>query len=49
VLIQVAVYAGVPAGNRAFAVAQRALREQDALREQGPARKAMRPIQLDSS
>jgi 4-carboxymuconolactone decarboxylase len=27
VLLQVAVYAGVPAANRAFAVAQRALRE----------------------
>ena len=27
VLLQVAVYAGVPAGNRAFAVAQRALAE----------------------
>jgi len=27
VLLQVAVYAGVPAGNRAFAVAQRALQE----------------------
>jgi 4-carboxymuconolactone decarboxylase len=27
VLLQVALYAGVPAGNRAFAVAQRALRE----------------------
>jgi 4-carboxymuconolactone decarboxylase len=27
VLLQVAVYAGVPAGNRAFAVAQRALTE----------------------
>jgi len=27
VLLQVAVYAGVPAGNRAFAVAQRALSE----------------------
>ena len=27
VLLQVAVYAGVPAGNRAFAVAQQALRE----------------------
>ncbi len=27
VLLQVAVYAGVPAGNRAFAIAQRALSE----------------------
>jgi 4-carboxymuconolactone decarboxylase len=27
VLLQVALYAGVPVGNRAFAVAQRALRE----------------------
>jgi 4-carboxymuconolactone decarboxylase len=27
VLLQIAVYAGVPAGNRAFAVAQRALSE----------------------
>ena len=27
VLLQVALYAGVPAGNRAFAVAQRALSE----------------------
>src|SRR5450755_2387304 len=34
VLLQVAVYAGVPAGNRAFAVAQRALQEvQRALQE----------------
>jgi len=33
VLLQVAVYAGVPAGNRAFAVAQRALQEA----EDGPA------------
>jgi 4-carboxymuconolactone decarboxylase len=30
VLLQVAVYAGVPAGNRAFAVAQRVLEEQGA-------------------
>lgn len=29
VLLQVALYAGVPAGNRAFAVAQRALSEVD--------------------
>jgi 4-carboxymuconolactone decarboxylase len=29
VLLQVAVYAGVPTGNRAFAVAQRALDEAD--------------------
>ena len=36
VLLQVAVYAGVPAGNRAFAVAQRALAE--AAREAGEAR-----------
>ncbi|HEY4465875.1 MAG TPA: 4-carboxymuconolactone decarboxylase [Streptosporangiaceae bacterium] len=28
VLLQVAIYAGVPAGNRAFAVAQRVLEEQ---------------------
>jgi 4-carboxymuconolactone decarboxylase len=33
VLLQVAVYAGVPAGNRAFAVAQRAL--QEAVPDQG--------------
>jgi 4-carboxymuconolactone decarboxylase len=31
VLLQVAVYAGVPAGNRAFAVAQRVLEEQGAV------------------
>jgi 4-carboxymuconolactone decarboxylase len=31
VLLQVAVYAGVPVGNRAFAVAQRVLEEQGAL------------------
>jgi 4-carboxymuconolactone decarboxylase len=30
VLLQVAVYAGVPAGNRAFAIAQRVLSEADA-------------------
>ena len=30
VLLQVAVYAGVPAGNRAFAIAQRVLAELDA-------------------
>jgi 4-carboxymuconolactone decarboxylase len=30
VLLQVTVYAGVPAGNRAFAIAQRALAELDA-------------------
>ena len=35
VLLQVAVYAGVPSGNRAFAVAQRALAE--AAREAGEA------------
>jgi 4-carboxymuconolactone decarboxylase len=29
VLLQVAIYAGVPTGNRAFAVAQRALDESD--------------------
>jgi alkylhydroperoxidase/carboxymuconolactone decarboxylase family protein YurZ len=29
VLLQVAVYAGVPAANRAFAIAQRALAEVD--------------------
>ena len=29
VLLQVGVYAGVPAANRAFAIAQRALREAD--------------------
>ena len=29
VLLQVSIYAGVPAGNRAFAVAQRALAEAD--------------------
>jgi 4-carboxymuconolactone decarboxylase len=34
VLLQVAIYAGVPAGNRAFAVAQRVLEEQGALEEQ---------------
>jgi 4-carboxymuconolactone decarboxylase len=38
VLLQVAMYAGVPAGNRAFAVAQRALAE--ATREAGEAREA---------
>ena len=31
VLLQVAIYAGVPAGNRAFAVAQRVLEEQGAV------------------
>jgi 4-carboxymuconolactone decarboxylase len=31
VLLQVAVYAGVPAGNRAFAVAQRVLEDQGAV------------------
>jgi 4-carboxymuconolactone decarboxylase len=30
VLLQVAIYAGVPAGNRAFAIAQRVLAELDA-------------------
>ena len=34
VLLQVAVYAGVPAGNRAFAVAQRALDEAAAQADQ---------------
>lgn len=34
VLLQVAIYAGVPVGNRAFAVAQRVLEEQGALEEQ---------------
>ena len=34
VLLQVAIYAGVPVGNRAFAVAQRVLEEQGALKEQ---------------
>jgi alkylhydroperoxidase/carboxymuconolactone decarboxylase family protein YurZ len=33
VLLQVAVYAGVPAANRAFAVAQRALAEAQAAAE----------------
>ncbi len=32
VLLQVAVYAGVPAGNRAFAIAQRVLDEEGAAR-----------------
>ena len=36
VLLQVAVYAGVPAGNRAFAAAQRALQEHDAGARGGP-------------
>jgi 4-carboxymuconolactone decarboxylase len=31
VLLQVAIYAGVPAGNRAFAVAQQVLEEQGAV------------------
>jgi len=34
VLLQVAIYAGVPAGNRAFAVAQRALDEAAAQADQ---------------
>jgi 4-carboxymuconolactone decarboxylase len=34
VLLQVAIYAGVPVGNRAFAVAQRALEEAGAAGEQ---------------
>ncbi len=38
VLLQVAVYAGVPAGNRAFAVAQRALAEAGEAGEAGRAR-----------
>jgi 4-carboxymuconolactone decarboxylase len=33
VLLQVAIYAGVPVGNRAFAVAQRALEQEGALGE----------------
>jgi len=39
VLLQVAVYAGVPAANRAFAIAQRALAEVDdhGLENPGPA------------
>ena len=36
VLLQVAVYAGVPAGNRAFRVAERALAEHDLLAEKAP-------------
>ena len=36
VLLQVAVYAGVPAGNRAFRVAERALTEQDLLANRAP-------------
>ena len=38
VLLQVAVYAGVPAANRAFAVAQRVLAEQGADPDSPPAR-----------
>ncbi len=34
--LQVAVYAGVPAGNRAFRVAERALAEQDLLADRAP-------------
>jgi 4-carboxymuconolactone decarboxylase len=36
VLLQVAVYAGVPAGNRAFRVAERALAEHDLLADRAP-------------
>lgn len=36
VLLQVAVYAGVPAGNRAFRVAERALAGQDLLADRAP-------------
>jgi 4-carboxymuconolactone decarboxylase len=36
VLLQVAVYAGVPAGNRAFRVAERALAERDLLADRAP-------------
>ncbi|MBO0867967.1 MAG: 4-carboxymuconolactone decarboxylase [Micromonosporaceae bacterium] len=37
VLLQVAIYAGVPAANTAFAVAQRVLREESVLPEEGAA------------
>lgn len=40
VLLQVAVYAGVPAGNRAFRVAERALAEGDTPAVRAPRRRA---------
>ncbi|MGH3488452.1 MAG: carboxymuconolactone decarboxylase family protein, partial [Actinopolymorphaceae bacterium] len=41
ILLQVAIYAGVPAANRAFAIAQRVLREESSSADEtGPSAEA---------